>query len=69
MVDLGDPPLHRACKKGNLEMVKVLVNAGAAIDKVSRWAKKTPLHFACEGGHQQLVDYLIREAECNVGEL
>ena len=27
------PPLHRACEKSYLEMVRILVNAGAAIDK------------------------------------
>ena len=27
------PPLHGACEGGYLEMVKILVNAGAAIDK------------------------------------
>ena len=27
------PPLHRACEEGYLEIVKILVNAGAAIDR------------------------------------
>ena len=62
------PPLHRACVMGNLEIVKTLINAGADVDEVVRWANKTPLHYACEGGNQQLVDYLVREAGCKVGE-
>ena len=63
------PPLHRACVRGYLEIVKILVNAGAAIDKPDRWDMMTPLHWACREGHLQLVVYLIREAGCRVGEL
>ena len=62
------PPLHRACERGYLEMVKILVNVGAAIDKSDR-CDMTPLHYACQEGHLQLVVYLIREAGCRVGEL
>ena len=62
------PPLHGACEEGYLEMVKILVNAGAAIDKPDR-CDRSPLHYAYRGGHLQLVVYLIREAGCKVGEL
>ena len=64
-----DPPLHKACKKSILEIVKMLVNAEADVNKAGGQNSQTPLHCACEGGHQQLVNYLIREAGCEVGEL
>ena len=63
------PPLHVACMKGSLEIAKMLVNAGADIDRCEPYSNKTPLHFACEEAHQQMVDYLIRENGCKVGEL
>ena len=61
------PPLHTACWKGNLEIVKMLVNAGADINKGGGQYNKTPLHQACEGGSKEVVDYLIMEAGCKVG--
>ena len=64
-----DPPLHTACWKGNLEIVKMLLNNGAGIDKGGGEYNRIPLHFASGAGHLHLVDYLIREAGCRVGKL
>ena len=64
-----NPPIHKACERGNLEIVKTLQNSGAEIEKGDGLSGRTPLHDACRGGHRQLVDYLIKEAKCNVGKL
>ena len=63
------PPLHTACRKGNVSIVKMLIEAGADVDRCSAVFDCTPLHYACEEGHKEVVDYLIREARCKTGEL
>ena len=62
------PPLHTASANGFLEIVKVLVQGGAGLDKHSGSVSWTPLHRACDKGHKQMVEYLIVEARCDVGE-
>ena len=64
-----NPPLHTASLKGNVSIVKMLIEAGADVDRCGGVLDYTPLHSACEGGHKEVVDYLIREAGCKVGEL
>ena len=62
------PPLHSACGKGYLEIVKTLVTHGARTDKGGGWANMTPLHYACLGGHKEVVQYLIEEVGCSTGK-
>ena len=62
------PPLHRACRDGNLEIVKKLV-PGVDVNKGDARDNSTPLHEACYGGDKDVVEYLIRVAGCKVGEL
>lgn len=57
----GNTPLHYAVKCGSLEMVKLLVEAGADI-KTRNQANMTPLHIAIYGGYFGLVEYLVKEA-------
>ena len=64
-----NPPLHIACRDGNLEIVKFLVNAGADTNRGDGNNSRTPLHYACMKGDQKLVEYLIKKAGCKVGEL
>ncbi len=52
-----DTALNRACVIGSLEIVKILVNAGADINAVNKQGK-SPLDFAVEKNHQSIVDYL-----------
>ena len=66
---INDPPLHTASLKGNVSIVKMLIEAGADVDRCAGALDYTPLLYACAGGHKEVVDYLIREAECKVGEL
>ncbi len=63
-----EPPLHRACSKGYLEIAKVLVIHGARTDKGGRRDNITPLHYACWGGHKETVEYLIRKVGCSTGK-
>ncbi|XP_064402010.1 uncharacterized protein LOC135347838 isoform X2 [Halichondria panicea] len=59
------PPLHRACYKGYLEIVKTLVTHGARTYKGGGSENMTPLHWACLGGHKEVVQYLIEEVGCS----
>ena len=62
------PPLHTACIKGNLEVIKLLVQAGANSSEGDGKLNTTPLHQACRKGHKEVAVYMIREAGCEVGE-
>ncbi len=63
-----DPPLHQACDKRYLEIVKTLVNHGARTDKGGGRNNRTPLHNACQEGHKEMVKYLIQEVGCSTGK-
>ena len=52
-----------------MSIVKMLIEAGADVDRHGGVLDYTPLQYACVGGHKELVDYMIREALCKVGEL
>ncbi|WOB06893.1 ankyrin repeat domain-containing protein [Piscinibacter gummiphilus] len=57
--DLGHTPLHEACAKGDLEMVKLLVHAGA--DLFALTEGHPPFTSARYGGHDHICDYLSVE--------
>ena len=65
----NNPPLHTASSKGNVSIVKMLIEAGANVERCGGVLDYAPLQYACNGGHKEVVDYLIREAGCKVGEL
>lgn len=54
----GDSPLHRSCRLGCLETVKLLVRHGADPELTNRegWS---PLHLAVDSGYQDVVVYLL----------
>jgi ankyrin repeat protein len=54
--DLGYTPLHVACMKGNVEMVKLLIDGGADIFALSEG--DTPFATARLGGHDEICDLL-----------
>ncbi|XP_030751415.1 uncharacterized protein LOC115878949, partial [Sitophilus oryzae] len=56
---LGWSPLHRACEEGNLDVVRVLLDAGANVSDVTKF-KDTPLHRAVGKGHEGIVEELVR---------
>lgn len=64
--DSGDSPLDLAALNGDLDMVKLLVENGANIEKKylgdvdhSRSDRHMPLHKASKKGHLEVVKYLI----------
>jgi len=54
--DLGYTPLHVACMKGNLEMVKLLIDRGADLFALSEG--DAPFASARLGGHDHVCDFL-----------
>lgn len=59
VIDNNDKtPLTAACQKGNLSLVKDLINAGASVDFKDRY--NTPLTTACFWGYFDVVKELIK---------
>ena len=65
---LGDTPLHWACHNGHVEIVRMLLDAGADIeaDEINCYGGK-PLHWASE--HEAEVVQLLLERGANVNSL
>ena len=60
-------PLHEACRRNHLPVVKYLVeNCGADVHATEQYAEATPLHEAVLGGHMAIVDYLIYQAQADM---
>ena len=53
-------PLHYACHRGNLSILKLLISYGGDITQTSKNGV-TCLHLACVSGNLELVKYLIDE--------
>ena len=50
--------LHLACHKGNLDMVKLFIEAGA--NPLSKTTEdRLPIHYAIMAGHVDLINYLM----------
>ncbi|KAK7485350.1 hypothetical protein BaRGS_00023449, partial [Batillaria attramentaria] len=54
----GDTALHLACRRHDMELAKLFVEAGAPIDR-KNWDGHTPLHLAAWEGDEGLVKYLV----------
>jgi ankyrin repeat protein len=56
----GETPLQKAAAKGQLEIVKFLLNNGAAVNAFgSGWPSFTALHYAAANGRKAVVDLLL----------
>ena len=55
----GLSALHLAAQAGNLDIVKVLIGAGAEVEAKTRIGDYTPLHLASWGAHASAVSALI----------
>ncbi|XP_076872494.1 ankyrin repeat domain-containing protein 6b isoform X2 [Brachyhypopomus gauderio] len=56
----GRTPLHLACYKGHVEVVKILLKAGCDLD-VEDDGNQTALHRAAMVGHSDVISALIQE--------
>jgi len=54
--------LHRACKENHLDVVKLLVAAGADLSSKQEWGHNTPLQFALKHGRTEIAEFL-RQAQ------
>ncbi|KAH9320643.1 hypothetical protein KI387_015282 [Taxus chinensis] len=60
--DRGWTPLHIGARKGDLKLVRRLLDEGADVNVVSFGPKSpgaTPLHLAAIGGHLKVMDELL----------
>ena len=55
----GEPPLHVASRNGDVEMVKLLIEHGATVDRSSN-DELTPLHVAATLGKKEVVEILLQ---------
>ena len=51
--------LHRAVSKGHVDVVQVLIDAGADVEAKDRMGR-SPLHWACEEGRLAIVKMLVK---------
>lgn len=61
--------LHYAAQEGHLEVLRLLLQAGAGVDVANHLERTTPLHLACRWAHLDCVLELLRwganlEARC-----
>jgi len=54
----GSQPLHKACANGFVDIVKLLLEAGATMSP--NRSGNTPLHWACQLGHKEVVEALLK---------
>ena len=55
----GYTALHWAAKRGNLNVVKLLVGGYSVHVNQKSHGGYTPLHLACQFGHQEIFDILV----------
>ncbi|HVB37563.1 MAG TPA: ankyrin repeat domain-containing protein, partial [Vicinamibacterales bacterium] len=55
----GMTALHWAARDGNVELVQMLVYAGANLEATTRLGGYTPLHLAARDGRAEVVDALL----------
>jgi transient receptor potential cation channel subfamily A member 1 len=56
----SNTPLHMACLKGHLKVVKILMQANAKVSAKNE-VVRTPLHCAAKNGHTEVITLLINQ--------
>lgn len=54
------PPLHRAAERGHVEIVRLLLAAGANVNAVDASPGVSPIYYAARAGHAEVVRLLLR---------
>ena len=62
--EIGNTPLHEACKSANVEVVKVLVNEFQCDQNIQNPEGELPLHIACSKGSLEVVE-LVSNCDVN----
>ena len=52
--------IWRACKEGDLDMVRILLREGEDVNEPSQFMQDTGLNIAAQNGHVLIVKYLIQ---------
>ena len=58
------PPLHTACRDGNLAIVKTLVVAGADYNRRDPVDSRSPLSYAVINLHKDIIHHLVEDLKC-----
>ena len=61
----GHTALHFACKVGEVEIVKYLIEEKLANPNIANGHRDLPLHFACKGGHHLDLVKLVSNCDVN----
>ena len=62
---IGDTPLHQACKQGWLDIVEILTEKYGCDPNVVTKSNESLLHYARQCGHVDVVKYLINKQHLN----
>ena len=60
LADTADNPRMNPSRVNYVEVVRVLLEAGANVNRIFR-ASKTALHLAAESGHEDIVRVLLQQ--------
>ena len=53
-----EPTLHKATRGGNVEVARLLIDAGANVNEQADFAE-APIHIAAEEGHSEMIKLLL----------
>ena len=62
----GYTPLHWACNKGHLEVVRILTSHAECNMEAEARDSDKPLHLACASGNVDIVQHLVIEKHCDI---
>ncbi|XP_051171211.1 ankyrin repeat domain-containing protein 27-like [Leptopilina boulardi] len=62
----GQTALHIACDNGHVEIVQLLLDAGANVNVINKIQGQTPLHLACLNNHTKVIKLLLNCGNCNI---